>query len=149
MRNKSVYDLDHDGVTNQLDSRTAGKSFIRGSRVTAEQGQAIRDVYFARLNEAGTLRQGGAFARPNFHWSPGPRLAAALGQAFAVRVPTEPQEKAIRALPVNDAGVESMIYLDHVAHVIYKKLKDFSENLINGSRTRAQARVLPRLGPAA
>jgi hypothetical protein len=42
-----------------------------------------------------------------------------------------------------------MICLDHVADVIYKKVKDFSENLISGSRTRAQARVLPRLGPAA
>lgn len=55
---------------NQLDRRTAGAAATPGQRVTPEHGQAVRDQHFRRLLE-GPLREGSAFARPNFDWSPG------------------------------------------------------------------------------
>lgn len=123
---------DADSAGNRLDNRTSGVSHIHGSRVTAEQGQTIRDVHFARLT-SGSLRQDSAFARPGFDWRPGPATAQKLSQAFGVPLLTESQEASIRALPVNDDGVESMVYLDRENGVIYKRLQDWAGNPSGGA----------------
>lgn len=128
MASKVAYAIPHEqgqGLERyQLDRRTSGTTRILGSRVTAEQGSAIRDVHFARVLE-GPLREGSAFARPKFDWDqPGESLASTLAAAFEVPILTAQQEQAIRALPSNDTGVESVVYLDKENGVIYKRLQD-------------------------
>ena len=132
MSSKAVYDPGDDTeATNRLDRRTANPTRITGSRVSAESGQALRDDHFARLLTGG-LRPNSPAARSDFDWSPGPRLARVLSEAFSAPILTEAQQAAIHALPVNDEGVESMIYLDKANGVIYKKLKTFAEQPSGG-----------------
>lgn len=118
-------------ATNRLDRRTAHPSRIAGARVSAESGQALRDDHFARLLTGG-LRPDSPAARSDFDWSPGPRLARLLSEAFSAPILTPAQQAAIHALPVNDDGVESMIYLDRENGVIYKKLKNHAEQPSGG-----------------
>jgi hypothetical protein len=90
MSTKAAYLPPNDTRENQLDRRTSAPTRIPGSRLTGEQGQALRDDHFARLLTGG-LRPNSPAARPDFDWSPGPRLAAQLSEAFGAPVLTEDQ----------------------------------------------------------
>jgi hypothetical protein len=132
MSSKAVYSPGNDNLAeNRLDRRTANPTRITGARVSAEQGQALRNDHFARLT-TGALRPNSPAASAIFDWSPSPRLASLLSEAFSAPVLTLEQQAAIQALPVNDDGIESIVYLDRANGVIYKKLKTHAEQPSGG-----------------